>query len=72
ALYEDEDFVDYCEFDCPECGETICLDEEDFGKDSIFCPACGKEIFLDDVCGDECECDCDECCADEEAEEKTE
>ena len=63
ALYDDEcGFEDYCEFDCPECGETICLDEEDFGKDSVICPACGKEIFLDDVCD---ECDCGDCCGEE-------
>ena len=68
AVFDDDcDFGDYAEFDCPECGETICLEEEDFGKDSVICPCCGKEIFLDDVCGDEC-CDCDECCSEEDAD----
>ena len=58
----DCDCDDYAEFDCPECGETICLDEEDFCSETVVCPACGHEIFLD-------ECDCDECdcgCCDEE------
>ena len=72
-LFDDDECGcgDFAEFDCPECGETICLEEEDFGKDSVVCPCCGKEIFLDDVCDDEC-CDCDECCGEDEKEEKEE
>lgn len=69
-LFDDECCGDYAEFDCPECGETICLEEEDFGKDSVICPCCGKEIFLDEVC-DDC-CDCDDCSDDEANEEPAE
>lgn len=55
-LYGDDE--DYAEFRCPECGETICLDEEDFCKDTVVCPSCGHEIFLDEC--EECDCECSE------------
>ena len=36
----DDDFV---EVECPECGETVCLDDSiDF--DHVICPACGAEL----------------------------
>lgn len=67
---EEEVFADdldgYAEFACPECGEIICLDEEDFCNDSVKCPACDHEIFLDD-CDCDCDCDCGcDCGCDEE------
>ena len=56
----DDDFV---EVECPECGETVCLDDSiDF--DHVICPACGAEFScVCDCCddgddGDECECGC--------------
>lgn len=65
ALEEDFYDEDYCccdddddlyEFECPSCGETICLEDEDFEEDaSLSCPACGTPIEL------EFECDCGEC-----------
>ena len=56
----DDDFV---EVECPECGETVCLDDSiDF--DHVICPACGAEFScVCDCCddgddNDECECGC--------------
>lgn len=55
----DEDFV---EVECPECGETICLDDTiDF--DHVTCPSCGAEFScVCDCCDDEDEDGCDCCC----------
>lgn len=61
---DDEDFDDdeYAEFPCPNCGEIICLEEEDFCEDTIKCPSCGYEIDFDDCCDDDCDCcDCEDC-----------
>lgn len=45
--YDDED-IEYYELDCPQCGETICLDEDFFDvDDDIVCPACGEVIEID-------------------------
>ena len=42
--YDDED-IEYYELDCPQCGETICLDEDFFDvDDDIVCPACGEVV----------------------------
>ena len=50
----DDDFV---EVECPECGETVCLDDT-IDLEKITCPACGAEFS--------CICDCcdedDDCC----------
>ena len=43
-----DDDLEYYELDCPNCGETICLDEDFFdGDDDIVCPACGEAIEID-------------------------
>lgn len=61
---EEEDF-DCVDFECPNCGEKICLDadlleiDED---DTITCPACGEKIELDL----DFECDCDDCHCDDD------
>jgi hypothetical protein len=58
---EDDDEVN--EFDCPNCGESIVLEEAFINKDSILCPHCHKEIEI------EWTCDCEEC---EDCEDETE
>lgn len=63
-IYEDEDDMDdddycdeddngYIEFECPNCHETILLDEDMFEDDEeILCPNCKEPLEL------EFECDC--------------
>ena len=52
--YDDEDCCccdgcdeedDCYEVDCPNCGETVCFEEEP-ENESFPCPACGKDIPL--------------------------
>ena len=52
---EDEDDEETGEFDCPHCGETICIEEASINKDSIECPHCHKDIEI------EWDCECDQC-----------
>ncbi len=43
-----DDDIEYYELDCPNCNETICLDEDFFDTDDdIVCPSCGEHIELD-------------------------
>ena len=74
-VYDDEDECDgddddFYEVTCPECGETICVDESMLEEDSINCPACGTELEFDfDGC--DCGCDDEDChCEEDSAEEK--
>jgi predicted Zn finger-like uncharacterized protein len=67
----DEEFdydYDFDEFECPNCGTVIYVDEDDFdasGNVELACPECNEEyVITDDI--DNCCCDCD--C--EEVEEK--
>ena len=58
--FYDETYID--EFECPECGETIYLDE-DMLDEPIICPNCGKELELEDEDEDDgccCGCGCEE------------
>lgn len=59
---EDEDEEEeFYEVECPECGETIYLDEELLKEEFIVCPNCNTEIELEFEDDCECECDCEEC-----------
>jgi hypothetical protein len=64
---EDEE-EDFYEVECPNCNETIYLDDDLLDDDYIVCPNCGEEIEIefDDEC--DCDCDCEDCA--EEAEDK--
>lgn len=61
-IYEDEDEDDedgYMEVECPNCHETVYLDEDMFDDEDneIICPNCNEPIYLDcDCCGDDCDC----------------
>lgn len=57
---EDLDNELYCEVTCPKCNETVCLSEDMVLKGEIDCPNCGEklEFDLDDICLDDCDCDC--------------
>ena len=52
-FYEDEDDAEApCyEVDCPSCGETVYVTEEDLDAGEAFCPNCGCtfEVALDDA-----------------------
>jgi len=54
---DDDDELDCEDFECPNCGETICLDTDliDEEAEAITCPACGHKIDFS------CDCDCDDC-----------
>jgi hypothetical protein len=74
-LYDDDDDDcdcccgdddDYYEVECPECHDTICLDEDMIDEGSITCPNCGTELEFD---FSECDDDCD-CCCDSDEEDK--
>ena len=56
---EDEDYDDdECyEITCPNCNDTIYLDEDMLAEDGIVCPNCGTELEFDFSA-----CDCDENC----------
>lgn len=61
---EDEDDCDCCDCDddfveveCPECGETVCLDDT-IDLEHVICPACGAEFSCVCDCCDEEEDDC--------------
>ena len=55
-VYEDEDDADApCyEVDCPGCGETVYVTEEDLDAGEAFCPNCGCtfEVALEDEAED--------------------
>ena len=64
--YDDED--DFFEVDCPNCGDTLMIDESVLEEGVIQCPGCRQKFALDlsdDCCcgdGDEdgCGCGCEE------------
>ena len=66
-VYEDDDDCccgddDCYEIECPNCGETICVDDGILEGGSIDCPNCGTLLefdFDDDCCCGDDDCDCD-------------
>ena len=65
VYYEDfsgEDGEDFFQVECPNCGETICVDDGILEDGSIDCPNCGTLLefdFDDDCCCGDDDCDCD-------------
>lgn len=44
---EDDDSTDPCyEVDCPHCGETVYVTEEDLEEGEAFCTSCGKSFEI--------------------------
>ena len=67
AVFEDEDEDDDCccdedddffEVDCPNCGETLVIDESVLEEGVIQCPSCKQKFALD--LSDECCCGCED------------
>ena len=52
---EDDDFF---EVDCPNCGETLVIDESVLEEGVIQCPSCKQKFALD--LSDECGCGCED------------
>ena len=59
---EDED-QDFFEVECPNCEETLVIDQDVLESGMIECPNC-KEKFSLDLTDDSCGCDCS--CQDDE------
>lgn len=66
VLFEEEEEEEECddedclgEVECPNCNETICIEEDMFSDDgdTLKCPHCGEKIDVDWCC--DCE-DCDD------------
>ena len=81
AVFEDEeddeddcccDDDDFFEVDCPNCGETLVIDESVLEEGVIQCPSCKQKFALD--LSDECSCGCEDdedegcCCGDHDHE----
>ena len=66
AVFDEDD--DFFEVDCPNCGDTLMIDESVLEEGVIQCPGCKQKFALDlsdDCCcgdGDEdgCGCGCEE------------
>ena len=58
---------DLYEVECPNCGETICVDEDIVLDGSIDCPNCGEKLEFE-LLDDECDCGCDGECGHDEKE----
>lgn len=59
---DDDDDDDLYEVTCPNCGDTVYLDEDTLLDGDMECPNCGQHLEFD---LDDC-CDCECCKGDEE------
>lgn len=61
-FYEDDEDgdEDLYEVTCPNCGDTICLDEDTLLEGDMECPNCGQKLEFDldgcDCCEEGCGC----------------
>jgi len=69
-VYDDDDCdCDCCddeceeyEVECPNCGETITVDEDTVMQGKFECPNCGEMLEFEVEYDDDCDCDdCDDC-----------
>lgn len=57
----DDDCEEY-EVECPNCGETITVDEDTVMQGKFECPNCGEVLEFEVEHDDDCDCDnCDDC-----------
>ena len=61
---EDEQFY---EVTCPNCNKVICLPEDMLLDGEFKCPSCSEtiEFDFDELCGENCSCDFDDCNCDD-------
>ena len=58
---DDLDDEDFFEVDCPNCGESLVIDDEVLEAGVIDCPKCGQKFALDfEGEDDECGCGCED------------
>lgn len=57
--FEDDDDSGYDEFECPACGETICVDDS-IALEDVICPSCGEKIGDIEICDGDCS-ECEGC-----------
>ena len=71
-VYDDDDCDCGCcddeceeyEVECPNCGETITVDEDTVMQGKFECPNCGEVLEFEVEYDDDCDCDdcdCDDC-----------
>lgn len=69
-VYDDDDCdCDCCddeceeyEVECPNCGETITVDEDTVMQGKFECPNCGEVLEFEVEYDDDCDCDdCEDC-----------
>jgi len=58
---EEDDDGEIYEVTCPNCGETLRMDESVVMSGDIECPNCGQKMELDLDCCDDEDCDCEDC-----------
>jgi len=51
---EDEYDDDLFEIECPNCGDTVILDDEMLEQDQLICPYCKEEIEIEFNCDGDC------------------
>lgn len=57
----DDDCEEY-EVECPNCGETITVDEDTVMQGKFECPNCGEVLEFEVEYDDDCDCDdCSDC-----------
>lgn len=57
-----DDECDEYEVECPNCGETITVDEDTVMQGKFECPNCGEVLEFEVEYDDDCDCDdCDDC-----------
>ena len=56
---DEEDEIDFCQVECPECGEVVFVDIDMLDEENaITCPNCQEEMEVDFTSCDDEECDC--------------
>ena len=53
--FDDEEDDDLFELECPNCGDTVILDDEMLDQEQIFCPYCKEEIEFEFNCDGDCD-----------------
>lgn len=56
-----EDCSEDYEVECSECGEIICVSDDEVEEGTINCPVCNTELELEFEEDCDCDCCCDEC-----------
>ena len=47
VVYDEEEDDDFFEVECPECGESLFIDEDDLAEGLVQCPNCESTFSLD-------------------------